>query len=123
MEHILAFVFGVVIGAVLLQLIHSVIGVSKLNKKYKEQQNELDGLHHAIETHFSCLVKDVKELDKRTHREVDEIYQNFDKLKREAESHTDKVYDKLAKKIAELVMTQQNKPAKVKKEKIEQLNS
>lgn len=120
MEQSLAFVFGVVIGGALIALVYSVIGIVKLNKRLKEQQTEIDGLHHTIDTHFSCIAKDVKELDERTHREVDEIYRNFDKVKREAESHTDKVYDKLAKKIAETVMS---KPVKVKKEKIEQINS
>lgn len=124
MEQTLTFVFGIVIGGALIALIYSVIGLSKLSKKLKEQQTELDGLHHTIDTHFSCLAKDVKELDERNHREVDEIYKNFDKVKREAESHTDKVYDKLAKKIAETVLSQNtNKPVKVKKEKIEQINS
>lgn len=120
MEQSLAFVFGIVIGGALIALVYSVIGIVKLNKRLKEQQTEIDGLHHTIDTHFSCIAKDVKELDERTHREVDEIYRNFDKAKREAESHTDKVYDKLAKKIAETVMS---KPVKVKKEKIEQINS
>ena len=122
MDQILTFVIGIVIGAVLIAMIQSVIGVSKLNKKLKEQQNELDGLHHALDTHFNCLSKDIKEVDERTHREVNEIYQNFDKVKRESESHTDKVYDKLAKKIAEVVVDG-SKPVKVKKEKTEQLNS
>ena len=124
MEQTLTFVFGIVIGGALIALIYSVIGLSKLSKKLKEQQTELDGLHHTIETHFNCVSKDVKELDGRTTREVDEIYRNFDKLKRESESHTDKVYDKLSKKIADVVMSQNaNKTVKVKKEKLEQINS
>lgn len=124
MEQSLTFVFGIVIGGGLIALIYSVIGLSKLSKKIKEHQTELDGLYHTIDTHFNCLSQDLKELDGRTTREVDEIYRNFDKVKREAESHTDKVYDKLAKKIAETVLSQNtNKPVKVKKEKIEQINS
>ena len=129
MEQSLAFVFGIVIGVLLIALVYSVIGVVKLNKKVKEHESELEGLHHTIDTHFNCVTKDVKELDERTHREVDEIYRNFDKIKREAESHTDKVYDKLAKKIADafkvddFVFDTEEKPKKVKKVKVEQINS
>jgi len=129
MEQSLAFVFGIVIGVLLISLVYSVIGVVKLNKKVKEHESELEGLHHTIDTHFNCVTKDVKELDERTHREVDEIYRNFDRIKREAESHTDKVYDKLAKKIADafkvddFVFDMEEKPKKVKKTKIEQINS
>jgi len=130
MEQSLAFVFGIVIGVLLISLVYSVIGVVKLFKKLKEQQTELDGLHHVIDTHFNCVSKEVKELDERTHREVDEIYRNFDKMRREAESHTDKVYDKLAKKIAAaftvddfVFSTEEDTTKKGKKSKIEQINS
>ena len=129
MEQSLAFVFGIVIGVLLIALVYSVIGVVKLNKKVKEYESDLEGLHHTIDAHFNCVVKDVKELNERTHREVDEIYRNFDKIKREAESHTDKSYDNLAKKIADafkvddFVFDIEEKPKKVKKVKVEQINS
>ena len=130
MEQSLAFVFGIVIGVLLIALVYSVIGVVKLNKKAKEYESDLEGLHHTIDVHFNCVVKEVKELNERTQREVDEIYRNFDKIKREAESHTDKVYDKLAKKIADAFKVddfvfdaEEEKPKKVKKTKIEQINS
>ena len=130
MEQSLAFVFGIVIGVLLIALVYSVIGVVKLNKKVKEYESDLEGLHHTIDAHFNCVTKDVKELDERTHREVDEIYRNFEKIKRDAESHTDKSYDNLAKKIADAFKVddfvfdaEEEKPKKVKKTKIEQINS
>jgi uncharacterized membrane-anchored protein YhcB (DUF1043 family) len=130
MEQSLAFVFGIVIGVLLIALVYSVIGVVKLNKKVKEYESDLEGLHHTIDTHFNCVTKDVKELDERTHREVDEIYRNFEKIKRDAESHTDKSYDNLAKKSADAFKVddfvfdaEEEKPKKVKKTKIEQINS
>jgi len=129
MDQTLAFVFGIVIGGTLIALVYSVIGIVKLNKKVKSLETELDGLSHVIDTHFNCLSKEIKELDERTQREVDEIYRNFDKIKREAESHIDKVYDKLAKKIADafivddFVFDTEEKPKKTKKTKVTQINS
>jgi len=129
MDQILAFVFGIVIGGLLIALVYSVIGIVKLNKNYKQLDAEFEGLHHYAETIADNLSKKIENLDARATREVDEIYQNFERVIRQAESHTDKTYDNLAKKIADafkvddFVFDVEETPKKVKKIKTEQINS
>ena len=122
MEYILAFVLGILIGAVIFSLIYSVAGVLKINKQLATHKEYDDALSHNIDSVKDHLEKSIDDIKRDTRDEINNFYQELRKLEEsifkkfdETELSTDNTIGKVIEMLTDNINTVDTKATDVKK--------
>jgi len=122
MEHILAFVLGILIGAVIISLIYSVLGVLKINKQLATHKEYDDALSHNIDSVKDHLEKTIDDIKRDLRDEINHFNQELHKLEKgifkkfdETELSTDNTIGKIIEMLSDNINAVDTKTDGVKK--------
>jgi hypothetical protein len=122
MEHILAFVLGILIGAVIISLIYSVLGVLKINKQLATHKEYDDALSHNIDSVKDHLEKTIDDIKRDLRDEINHFNQELHKLEKgifkkfdETELSTDNTIGKVIEMLSDNINAVDTKTTDVKK--------
>lgn len=91
MNEIIIFILGILFALFLIGIVYTFIGVVKITKKYKDQENYLENLQRFLDESFKMSDDKIIESVNDVRSEFERIYDEIDGTKRYIDSRIDKL--------------------------------